>query len=139
MSGINEYLNDNERRELINDILTVYNYGLEGLKKLEGMIDDQLFAYRESLRKQGKIQRFLSGRFSVHISVFMKRFGADSYKVDTKWENNKLHTIFYLGLYDDQLGYIVLSEQWKITTVYMYDDFLTRYNGLELIIDGKKG
>ncbi len=60
-----------------------------------------------------------------------------------------LHTIVYIGLctgeFDRfgiekkyQLGYIQLDNNWKIVKVEMYGDTMKRYNGLELIIDGKK-
>jgi|LGVE01.1.fsa_nt_gb hypothetical protein len=148
-TGINEYLTYDQRCELIKDICTVYHYGYERKKELHMKSDDNLFAYREDLRQRGKIPRFLTGSFSVHLSVFLKKFGANSYEIDTKWEGMNLHTIVYIGLctgeFDRfgiekkyQLGYIQLDNNWKIVKVEMYGDTMKRYNGLELIIDGKK-
>ena len=149
-TGINEYLTYEQRCELIKDICTVYRYGYEGKKDLHKMSDDQLYGYREDLRQRGKIPRFLTGSFSVHMSVFMKKFEANSYIIDTKWVGKDLHTFVYVGLktgeFDRfgiekkyQFGYIQLDNDWKIVKVEMYGDTMKRYNGLELIIDGKKG
>lgn len=149
-TGINEYLTYEQRCKLIEDICTVYTYGPEKLKELHLKSDDNLFAFRESLREQGKIARFLNGGFSCHISVVMKKIGSDTYTVDTEWINKKLYTTFYLGLKSKtpdrigiagsiiEIGYIKLDEDWKIIKTELKGEIVKRFNGLELIIDGKK-
>ena len=149
-TGISEYLSYEQRCKIIEDICTVYSYGPQKLKELHLKSDDNLFAFRESLREQGKIARFLSGGFSCHISVVMKKIGSDTYTVDTEWIDQKLYTTFYLGVKSKtpdrigmigtttQIGYIKLDQDWKIIEVDIYGKIVKRFNGLELIIDGKK-
>lgn len=149
-TGISEYLSYDQRCKLVEDICTVYKYGYEGKKQLHTRSDDSLFAFRESLRKQGKISRFLTGNFSAHISVIMKKIGADIYTTDTKWIDNVAYTYFYLGLKSKKLdrigiarspieiGYIKLDQNWKIIKTELKGKIIKRFNGLELIIDGKK-
>lgn len=149
MNGINEYLTYEQRCELIKDICTVYHYGYEGKQDLHKKSDDNLFAFREDLRQRGKIPHFLTGSFTVHMSVFINKFGANSYEIDTQWNDKNLYTFVYVSLKTGehdrfgiekvyQFGYIKLDNNWKIIEVEMYGETMKRYNGLELLIDGKK-
>lgn len=125
-----------DRSEIIKDICTVYSY--KDRKKLYKMSDDQLLAFRESLRERGKISRYLDGRFSIHVSVFLKIYGANTYIIDTEGSQ----TVITLGLQEEkkthQLGQIKLDNLWKIVDVNIHGTKMKRYNGKELIIDGKK-
>jgi hypothetical protein len=133
-----------QRSQLIQDIKKVYSYK-NNRHKLTKMSDAQLFAYRESLRKQGKISRFLSGSYSVHISVFMKKYESNSYRIVQRKNNTIIYFGFETGIKNKygipvnyQFGTITLDENWKIIQTEMYGDILKRYNGLELIVDGAK-
>ena len=146
-TGIQEYLTYEQRCQLIEDIKSVYTKSsYKFIKKLHQRTDDQLYAFRESLREKGKISRYLYGSFKVHMSVLMNKFGFDDYEIGTEWHGKYLDTVFYLGkksLEPDrlglkgstiQLGKIVVNNEWRIKAVHMYGKIIKRYNGLELIL-----
>ena len=144
MDGIQIHLTYEERCELINDICKVYDYSIWNKKELHKRSDNQLLAYRESLRERGLLPGYVKGP-SIHMRVFLNEYKANAYDIRVYCGRTR----FYVGFISEetdkfgqikqyQYGYIDINDDWIIVETEMYGEQLKRYNGLRLIIDGKK-
>ena len=141
MKDIQLYLTYEQRCELIEDIYKVYGYTPDYKKKLHKRSDDQLLAFRESLRERGMLSGYVKGP-SIHMKVFLKEYAANTYIIDA----NDDFIMFYIGSIIEttkgikryQYGYVKIDNDWIIREVDMYGETLKRYNGLKLLIEGAK-
>lgn len=138
MSGINSYIDYEERKALISNIKKVYPSGIIHGEDLWRMSDGRLLAIENQLTKTKRLNSN-SARTGIHIDILMARIGANKLEMDLQGEDLR----FYLGLDNGkfnkfgepdvvQIGRVICDHKMRIESVELLGKEFTRYQGKEL-------
>lgn len=129
-TNIGMFLSEKERHDCINDVKQVYPGGSRWLRSLINMPDKQLLAFRNSLMRQGKLNK---ARRQVHINALMREFLANTF-VERKHPNK--HTAIHFGKETRrdtlQTGFVIMDKYNRVVEINLLGDINHRYLGFYL-------